>query len=171
MSIDKNRAAIEHSARRLWIAVLAVMILIGTTMIVLWIGSRGSFVQVTIHDGATIADPRLTGTLVFGLIELALFQLLRMLGRISAGELFSVGVIRHFRGFAFWLMIVALVGVFGRMIATAISGPGLTPGQPHIALALDLRNVLTLGITLLLFLLARLLERARQIDEENREIV
>ena len=39
------------------------------------------------------------------------------------------------------------------------------------ALVLDLRDLLTVGITLLLFLLARLLERARAIDEEMREFV
>jgi hypothetical protein len=36
---------------------------------------------------------------------------------------------------------------------------------------LQLRDVLTIGVSLILFLVARLLERARTIDEEMREIV
>jgi hypothetical protein len=40
-----------------------------------------------------------------------------------------------------------------------------------ISFALDSRDVLFLGLTILLFLLARLLEKARAIDEEMREIV
>ena len=39
------------------------------------------------------------------------------------------------------------------------------------ALVVDLTKILAVGVTLLLFLLARLLERAGQLDEEMREIV
>jgi hypothetical protein len=52
-----------------------------------------------------------------------------------------------------------------------IRAPANATGTHHLALVLDFRQVLTLGITLLLFLLARLLERAREIEAEMREIV
>jgi hypothetical protein len=57
-------------------------------------------------------------------------------------------------------------------------GPWIVPlfeppvsGPRVISFALDSRDVLFLGLTILLFLLARLLEKARAIDEEMREIV
>ena len=41
----------------------------------------------------------------------------------------------------------------------------------RFAFQLELRDLLALGVTLILFLVARLLERARQIEDEMREIV
>ena len=44
-------------------------------------------------------------------------------------------------------------------------------GGGRIEILIDFRQVLTLGVTLVLFLVARLLERARRLDEEMREFV
>jgi hypothetical protein len=88
---------------------------------------------------------------------------------IQLGELFSVEVVRRFRGFAFWLLLMALFGFFAPIVFALAQG---APSELHpVAFLLDLREALTLGITLLLFLLARLLERAREIEAEMREIV
>ena len=54
-------------------------------------------------------------------------------------------------------------------IATALlAGP---TDAHRLEFRLQLRDVLTIGVALILFLVARLLERARAIDEEMREIV
>ena len=60
------------------------------------------------------------------------------------------------------------------LVAPIVRGIAGAPGvrrRTGFAFALDLRDLLTVGITLLLFLLARLLERARGLDEEMREFV
>ncbi len=103
------------------------------------------------------------------LLLFALFRLTQMLGLIAAGELFSARVIAHFRSFAFWLLIVALSGLFGPMVAQLLRHSG-TSGTV-LALTIDFREILSVGVTLLLFLLARLLERAREFEAEIREIV
>ncbi|MCH8616357.1 DUF2975 domain-containing protein [Sphingomonas sp. SM33] len=102
------------------------------------------------------------------LLTIALWQLSRMLGAIAAGDLFSARVVGAFRSFALWLLIVALVWIAIPIALTLLAGPG---SEHHLEFKLQLRDLMTIGITLILFLVARLLERARTIDEEMREIV
>lgn len=103
------------------------------------------------------------------LLLIALFRLTQMLGEMARGQLFAVSVIRHFRGFALWLLLMALFEFVAPLVAGIFSAGA---GRPHVVrITIDLRDVLTVGITLLLFLLARLLERARRLDEEMREFV
>lgn len=167
MSIPQNEgAALSRSARRLELAVKLVMAVIAILVGLVWLGGTGVPVKVEVHDSGMWNDPRWSATLVFLLVELALFQLVRMLGAVRDGELFSARVVRHFRLFAFWLMILAVLGVAGPLLGSLLGGY-----RGRAALVLDLRHLITLGLTLLLFLLARLLERARQIEEENREFV
>lgn len=167
MSIDKIKdPAIALSAVRLRIAVIVAMVVVGASIILAWIGGPLGIARVEVRDHGGPIDSLAAGTISIILIEIALFRLTQMLGAIAAGDLFSSRVIRHFRGFAFWLLIVALVRV-GLPLVGSLAGSG-----PHrVALVLDLTKILAVGVTLLLFLLARLLERARQLDEEMREIV
>ena len=74
----------------------------------------------------------------------------------------------RFRAFAFWLLLVAIVWI----VAPIAGGTRWPAGEARrIEFTLQLRDLLTLGVALILFLVARLLERARAIDEEMREIV
>lgn len=167
MSIPRNDGAqIARSAARLQIAVMVVMAVILGLVGLVWFGTGDGPVRVEVHDKGVWNDPRWSATLVFLLVELALFQLVRMLAAVRDGELFSARVVGHFRQFALWLMVLAIVGVAGPLVGSAMNGD-----RDNLALVLDLRHLITLGVTLLLFLLARLLERARQIEEENREFV
>ena len=102
------------------------------------------------------------------LLTIALWQLSRMLAAIAAGDLFSARVVGAFRSFALWLLIVSLVWIGASIAVPVVSGHAL---PHHYEFQLQLRDFLTVGITLILFLVARVLERARTIDEEMREIV
>ena len=102
------------------------------------------------------------------LLSVALYQLTRMLGAIADGDLFSARVVTAFRSFAFWLLLVALVWIVAPIAAVLLAGPG---DARQFEFRLQMRDVLTVGIALILFLVARLLERARTVDEELREIV
>jgi hypothetical protein len=102
------------------------------------------------------------------LLSVALYQLTKMLGAIAQGDLFSARVVKAFRSFAFWLLLVALVWIVAPIAAVLLAGPG---DARQLEFRLQMRDVLTVGIALILFLVARLLERARTVDEELREIV
>ena len=102
------------------------------------------------------------------LLLVALVRLHQMLTRLGAGELFSIGVVRRFRDFAFWLMLSAACG-FAAPLFGNLSGGHAPDGA--IRLAFDMRQLLVLAIAALLFLIARLLERAREFEQDSRGIV
>lgn len=119
-------------------------------------------------ETAEAGAPMFVADVTILLLCVALYQLNRMLGAIAEGDLFSSRVVGAFRSFAFWLLIVALVWVVAPIVAVFLAGPG---DSHRLAFRLQLRDMLTIGVALILFLVARLLERARMIDEEMREIV
>ena len=161
---------IARSAARLRLIVFTAMGLIVLLYLAARLGLQIGRARVEYHahmaaNGSTwfIADAGVA------LLVVALLQLTQMLGRIASGELFSVGVVRSFRSFAFWLLLTALLGLFGPPLNSLLQ---MKAGDGHaVRFAIDFREVLTVGVTSVLFLLARLLERARLLDEEMREIV
>lgn len=162
--------AISRSAARLrWgvLATLALMVLLyGLARFGIHLGAA----RIDYHvKGPDLPSTRLIGDVALGLLVIALFRLSQMLAQIASGELFSVAVIARFRSFAFWLLIMALFELAAPTAAHLLSLS--RSGNYHIEIAVDFREVLTVGVTLVLFLLARLLERARALDEENREFV
>ena len=157
-----------RSARRLrWLVLTAIVAMVALYLVArlgLGIGrARVEYGPPEVPGG----DHRLIGDIGVVLLVIAFARLAQMLGAIARGELFSATVIRGFRGFAFWLLLMAAVGLVGPLLAEALDRKS---GDP-VRLVIDFRQVLTLGVTLLLFLLSRLLERARQIEEEVREFV
>ena len=112
--------------------------------------------------------PMIIADITILLLSVALWQLSRMLGAIAEGDLFTARVVGAFRAFAFWLLLVALMWVVAPVVAVLLAGPS---GGHRFEFELQLRDILTIGVALILFLVARLLERARTVDEELREIV
>jgi TRAP-type C4-dicarboxylate transport system permease small subunit len=168
-SLEANNV-IRRTASRLRVAVFAAMLL----MVLAYVAARlnlsysHTHIEYRMH-GIDTPVARLIGDVSLALLLVALFRLSQMLGRISSGDLFSAAVIRRFRGFALWLLLMAL---FGLLAPIGIALLGNHHGPPRsIPMVLDFRELLTVGITLLLFLLASLLERARRLDEEMREFV
>ena len=126
-------------------------------------------VEVQAHSSAAESGtPMIVADITILFLSVALYQLSRMLGAIGEGDLFSARVVGAFRSFAFWLLIMAVVWVVAPIVAVFLTGPN---DAHRLEFRLQLRDVLTIGIALILFLVARLLERARTIDEEMREIV
>ena len=131
--------------------------------------SMNGAVEVRAHaSNVESGTPMIVADVTILLISVALYQLSKMLGAIAAGDLFSARVVGAFRAFAFWLLLVALVWIVAPIVTVLLTGPD--DGQ-HLMFKLQLRDILTIGVSLILFLVARLLERARTIDEEMREIV
>lgn len=171
MSSDIIRdEAIRRAARRLRIAVFAAT----GVVFLIYLSARfglgfGPFrFEYKVH-GASLRSAQLVADGTMLLLAVALARLIQMLGLIAAGQTFSVDVIRRFRSFALWLLLMAVLGFLGPVVAALAQ---VQTGEPHkVAFAFQLREFLTVGITLLLFLLARLLERARELEAEMREIV
>jgi len=159
---------ISRSASRLRWAVISAM----AVMTLLYIAGRfglqvgSARIEYRTH-GPDIPAARMLADFLLLLLLVALFRLTQMLGRITSGEFFSAAVIGHFRGFAFWLLLMALLGLVGPVVVGLI-GP---PAHGRYMFAIKYDGIITVGVTLVLFLLARLLERARRLEEENREFV
>ncbi|MEO8175911.1 MAG: DUF2975 domain-containing protein [Sphingomicrobium sp.] len=162
--------AIRTAAARLRIGTFAFMALVLGLYLWARLGTPAGAGHLAIR---TQAEPGTAAQLVADvtvlLLCIALVELSRMLALIQRGELFSVAVIRRFRAFALWLLVMAVLGFVAPLAIAWMSG--VPVGRHRVAVLLDMRQLLTLGITLLLSLLARLLERAREIEAEMREIV
>lgn len=142
----------------------AAIVLYGAARLGLQLGE----LRIEYHGQGDPASAKAIADIVMVLLLVALFRLAQMLGVIASGELFSAGVIGRFRSFAFWLMLAALFRLFAPAAWALIE---VAQGGHRLEIRIDFRDVLTVGVTLVLFLLARLLERARRLDEEMREFV
>lgn len=165
-----NGSDIGKTARRLrWaVWILWACIILAYVAGRFGLNLRGA-VEVKAHSSAAESGtPMIVADITILLLSVALYQLSRMLGAIGEGDLFSARVVGAFRSFAFWLLAVAVVWIVAPVVAVLLTGPG---DAHRLEFRLQLRDVLTIGIALILFLVARLLERARSIDEEMREIV
>jgi len=162
--------AIARSASRLRWTVFSAMAVMGLLYLSARLGLQigQARVEYQRHGGdawgvAPVAD------LTLVLLLVALYELTAMLKRIGEGELFTAGVIGRFRAFALWLLLSALL-VLLAPIGLQLLGSA-QDGAHRFRVVLDFREIVTVGVTLVLFLLARLLERARRLDEEIREFV
>ena len=170
MSSKTTNGSIALAASRLRLAVWVAIALMALLYAAARFGLDSGTVRFERHQAALDTPAaRAIADVSMVLLIVALVRLTQMLGRIAAGELFSPGVIAGFRSFAFWLLLMALTGLFApaivQLVQAALGGPS------RIEMRIDFRAVLTVGVTFVLFLLARLLDRARGIDEENREFV
>lgn len=162
-----NDRGIVRAARRLRIGVLATASLLGLLYLAARLQLGGDRLQVERSAAAMSELAPFAGDVLVLLLAAALIPLLRMLRAVEQGEIFSVQVVGLFRSFAMWLLLVAVVSVAAPLLLAVVDG-----AEDHrIALRLDVRDLLGLAVTLLLFLVARLLERTRMIEAEMREIV
>lgn len=167
---DSSNAATARTAARLRIGILAVFGVILLLYVVgrlgLHIGSAG--VLFRSHLGAQPSAGYL-GDGIMLLLAVAIYWLTAALKSIANGGLFTRQTIRQFRHFALWLLVMALYSFIAPML---LGRPQLGKDMHHrVMIALDLKDLLLIGITGLLFLVTRLLERAGEIEQENREIV
>lgn len=163
-----NDAGIRRSARRLRWGVMVA----GAVTLLIYLAGRLELGTGWLRVESRLASSPsplalLVGDATLVLILLSLAQLARMLRAVEGGDLFSAAVIGRFRSFVLWLFVLALF----RTLAPILLSIADRGREGEIALRLDMRDLLTLGLTLILLLIARLLERARLIEDEMREIV
>src|SRR4051812_39416056 len=104
MSTLSTNESISRAAARLRVGVFAAMLV----MVLIYIAARFDLRVAQLHveyrhgTGPGYGSPVGDGSMA--LLLIALFRLTEMLKLISGGDLFSTSVIRHFRGFALWLL-------------------------------------------------------------------
>lgn len=156
------------SAGRLRIAVIALLVIVALTYLVgrlgLDLGPNFLIVMRSSHH----ADALWARDISVVLFLVALAQLIRLLGRVAAGELLTARVAYLLRQFALWLLLSAVVAIFGPMIVAIVQGLN---GGHEIGLEFNLQQVMAIISALLFFLVSRMLDRAARIDEEMREII
>jgi hypothetical protein len=164
-----DEIVIGRSARRLRIGILAVFALVLVLYVTARLGVRP--IGHPLHVSSRAADVAGTPLVADGttlLLAVAIFWLTEALRNVGRGGFFSAAVVRDFRRFALWLLVMALFSFFAPLLVAV----GRNRAAVHpLRVVIDLRDLLLIGITLVLFLLARLLERARAIEDEMREIV
>ena len=167
---DMGQDRIRRLAGRLRLLVWAVIVGTAAVYLAARIGTQvGDTRLVTIGTSdPAVASPLWVQDVSIALVLLALWQLADMLRLVGRGDHFSPAAIRRFRGFALFLFIASAVMFLAPLVMAIASDH---PGPEQLRLPVKLRELLTMLVTGALFLVARLLEEARQIDSDLKEIV
>jgi hypothetical protein len=161
---------IKRYARRLRLGVLIVFGAVLALVICGHFGIRIAGAPVVLQPRTRDVEGLLTvGDGVLVLLAIAIYWLSAALRAIADGDLFSRAVVRSFRLFAVWMLVMALFTAVAPMILTAAAP--MHGGRHRVMVVIDLRELLLVGLTLLLLLIARMFERARAIQDEMSEIV
>lgn len=165
-----KKAAIQVSASRLRIAVLVLLVLVVSAYGIARLGiDLGPGVRVeTRPDGGVAQVPAFATDAAVVLFAISLWRLVQMLRLLGRGERFTKLVAAAFRSFAFWLLLAALAQILLPIAASILSAP---PAYGRIALSIDLLEIFFIIAALVLFLVARMLEEAAELDAELKEIV
>jgi hypothetical protein len=164
-----NQQDFARSAGRLRLIVLLLMVTAVALHIVARIGTPSGHFRIVSHlaSGGSGGLPGLVSDLSTILFAIALWQLAAMLRAVSAQDYFSIVLVRRFRRFASFLLLSALASVVLPPIVSLIPQGD---GAPRLV-ALDFRDIWTLCVAAVLFLLARLIDEARRIALDLSEIV
>lgn len=102
---------------------------------------------------------------------LGLSQLWLMLRQVEQGDLFSASVTLRLRRFALFTVLAVFSAALLLPILILLF-PDCAAGHACVRrFPIDLRSFWTLVIALVFFLVARILDEARGIDEDNRQII
>ena len=160
--------SIAVAARRVrWFAIIVLVLMAGAFVVARFGLDLGPGLEVARRDHGT--DPRaaVAADVAILLFLVALAQLIRLLGRLGAGELFAPAVTGAFRTFAFWLLLSAAAAIAGPLLVGA-AGAG---EAQRIELPISVRDVMFLIAGIVMFLIARMLDEAARIAAELDEIV
>lgn len=163
---ESERARIMRLAGRLkllvWVVIGAAALLYAAARFEVMLG-QVQVVAQTKGEGPLLWIARDASAL---LLLAALWQLASMLRQVELGERFSLKVTSRFRRFALLLFLAAAV-----TLVAPLAGLIAPPASGRVELAFSFRDVWTMLVTGVLFLVARLLDEAQQIETEMSEIV
>lgn len=166
-------SGVSSFARMLrWVALGAGAFYVASTVAALlaWSGWGSRVVSATL-DTAGLPPAWAAGMalLLAVLAAAAMWQLAQMLARIGNGQVFSAEVIRRFRSFCLFFLLMLLARSLLPAVVTLLLGIQADTGP--IRLAFDGGDIITLVIAGLLYLVARLFEQAARWEDDSRSIV
>jgi len=164
--MTKEAIRIARFAGRLRRAVWALSLLIAgatATAILLPVpaGRNGAFLS---YDGLPRAWAIPIAALAVGLTLAGLFELGRMLRLVEADAAFSPRATRHLKRFAAMLMAAVLAAIL-------LPAAGRFMTQGGLTLSMDSSDALLLLVSIVFFLISRLLDAAAAYQEDSRSIV
>ena len=147
-----------------------VAVVIASTVLLQILGFAAGSQHVRVHG--LVSGPVGTGVgLAHSLfMVLALAQLFLLLRHLERGEIFSAGVTRRLRRFSvFTLLAVFTGGVLLPLLSLVLP---VCEGGPCVRrIPLDMRGAWSLVSSIIFYLVAFIIDEARQIDEDNRQII
>ena len=166
--MSRNQQLIARTAR--WTRWLVTLLLGAALLLQLAVLFPG-LTHIRLHAYADTNVARVINGLHSVFMIVALVQLILLLRNLEQGDLFSAGVTRRLRAFAlFTLLAVATGGLLAPAIAFLF--PQCGPDGPCVRrFPVDMRGLWSLVTSVIFFLVARLLDEARRIDEDNRQII
>jgi hypothetical protein len=169
---SKPVSDLQRAATRLRVAVIAaaLVLVLVTAVAVLAPFPDGAAVAPRLHaDGLPPAWAAAIACAVLAPVALGLGWLARMLSCVSAGEVFSVRAVAHFRRFSLCLLVAALLQLL--LPAAAAVLLALQRDGGAIALSLDAGDVLAVLLAGIFYFVSRLFVEASRLDEDSRSIV
>ena len=165
-----TQKSIAASARRVrWFVIAVVVVIVSAFLIARFGLDLGPQLTVVRPTHASDLAGSLISDLAVVLFLVSLVQLIRLLGRLSSGEMFAPSVTGAFRAFAFWLLLSAIVAIVGPPVAGAVSA---AMGRGHaIEVPIRMRDIMFLVAGMVMFLVARMFDEAARIEAELEEIV
>lgn len=172
-------ANLMRSARRLRLVTLAFAGLVLAVMVFGVVatasGATDPARSLSFNFGVRSPEAHAVGLVVMLLIgapfTFALWKLSCMLACVEQGRDFAGPTIGHLRAFAWWVFVTALASILLPIMANI--GLGLVAGATaeRLTITVDGGDTFTLLISGLLFFVARLLDEAQAIADENSQIV
>lgn len=179
MTDNRDTKIVSRAARRLrWLTLFGAAALLGATVYAvvapvsaLELGLIKASIEIE-HYGvpgrwAAVGTSAVTSVL----LSYAFWRLSRMLRHVENGETFGLATVRHFRAFALFVFVSVLVSILLPTLLQITLALGQPPGQRQVGLTLEGSDMWALFVSGLLFFVARLLDAAQRLADDNRMII
>lgn len=162
---------LHRAAARLRVAAIASAALLVLVTVAAVLGPfPGSVLSPELYaDGLPRSWAATIAVVVATLAAMGLLSISRMLSCVSRSEIFSVRAVSHFRRFALYLLLAALMQVVLPAAATLLLAFQRHGGE--VTLSIDVGDVLALFLAIVFYFVSRLFAEASRLDEDNRSIV
>jgi hypothetical protein len=162
-----------------WSATIALLLLSGAVVFMLASPSAvGEAIRTHLHntDWAELAawqrwSAKAVSVIPALLFAAALWQVRKFAGLYMAGDPFPAGAGAHIKKFGYLLLALAVAQILTGIALSVLLSIHMPAGQRMLAIGISSTNVATLVIAALVMMIARLLDEAFSVAEDNRSIV
>lgn len=148
--------------------VLAALLVVATVA-ALTVGGRVGVVTAYVDDRGLGPAATPIAILIVVLVVAALIELCRMLRCIEAGNIFGPDPVQRFRRFAWILFAASVTGVTAPWIASMVAAA--RGEDTHVVLGLEATDGLLILLSVVLILIARMLDAAAIYQEDSRSFL